>query len=61
MLVVHFWEVLLAACIYCGAQTQLYSSGQPVCVDCSNDLDAGRKPPSKERVAPAKAKAQANR
>lgn len=38
----------MAKCQYCGAETILYVSGAPVCVDCSNLLDAGKKPPARE-------------
>lgn len=39
----------MAACVYCGSETSLFISGRAVCLDCSNDLDAGRKPPSREQ------------
>jgi hypothetical protein len=35
----------MAKCKYCGAETVLYISGAPVCVNCSNLIDAGKKPP----------------
>jgi len=30
------------ACVYCGNETELYIIGRPVCIRCSEDLDAGR-------------------
>jgi hypothetical protein len=38
----------MAKCKYCGAETILYVSGVPVCVGCSNLIDAGKKPPARE-------------
>jgi len=38
----------MANCVYCGADTILYVNGRPVCVRCSDEIDAGRKPPSRE-------------
>jgi hypothetical protein len=38
----------MAKCVYCGTDTQLYCNGVPVCVQCANDLEAGRKPPSRQ-------------
>lgn len=37
----------MAACAYCGAETELYSSGVPICVKCSDERDskASKKPP----------------
>jgi len=34
----------MAKCIYCGSDTHLFSNGVPICMPCSNDLEAGRKP-----------------
>jgi len=36
-------------CVYCGADTQLYASGVPICVQCAEDLEAGRQPTLRER------------
>lgn len=38
----------MANCIYCQAETILYVNGRPICLSCSDDIDAGRKPPSRE-------------
>ncbi len=38
----------MAKCKYCGADTILYVSATPVCVNCSNLIDAGREPPARE-------------
>ena len=38
----------MAKCKYCGAETILYVSGTPVCVNCSDLIDAGKKPPGRE-------------
>ena len=46
----------MAKCVYCGAETQLYSSGVPVCLACAEDPDAGRKLPSREEGEPSKQK-----
>lgn len=35
----------MAACAYCGAETQLYDNGVPVCLKCSEEREAKRKPP----------------
>jgi hypothetical protein len=35
----------MAHCCICGAETQLYSSGSPVCIVCSETNEARRKPP----------------
>lgn len=39
----------MAKCKYCEAETILYLSGAPVCVNCSDLIDAGKKPPARER------------
>jgi hypothetical protein len=38
----------MAACAYCGAETQLYSSGVPICLKCSDEREkkASKKPPA---------------
>lgn len=38
----------MSKCSYCETETILYVNGRPVCLSCSDDLDAGRKPPSRE-------------
>lgn len=38
----------MAPCVYCAADTQLYLNQKPICLDCADDLEAGRKPPSRE-------------
>ena len=42
----------MAKCIYCGADTCMYVSEAPVCVRCSDEVDAGRKPPAPAREEP---------
>jgi len=39
----------MAKCAYCGAETKLFFNQVPVCLACSKDLEAGRKPPSSDR------------
>jgi len=34
----------MAQCVYCGAETQLHVNECPICVRCSDELDAGRQP-----------------
>lgn len=36
-------------CIYCGAETQLYDNGRPICLKCAADLEKGRKPATSQR------------
>lgn len=38
----------MAACTYCGAETQLYENGVPICLKCSDEWDskAKKKPPA---------------
>jgi hypothetical protein len=38
----------MAACAYCGAETELYESGVPLCVKCSDEREskAKKKPPA---------------
>ena len=31
----------MAKCVYCQTETILYVNGRPVCLSCSDDLDAG--------------------
>ena len=33
----------MAKCTHCGSETELYSSGVPICVTCSHDRDSKRK------------------
>ena len=41
----------MARCIYCRSDTYLFSNGVPICTQCSNDLDAWRKPDFREPSA----------
>lgn len=34
----------MAACAYCGAETELYENGVPICLKCSDEREAKRKP-----------------
>ena len=36
----------MAKCTDCGSETELYSSGVPICVTCSDAREAKRKPPA---------------
>src|SRR3954447_15870673 len=36
----------MAECVYCKAETQLYSNGVPICVQCSEVRENRRKPPN---------------
>ena len=38
----------MAKCTHCGSETELYSSGVPICVTCSHDRDSKRKPAEPE-------------
>src|SRR5579863_3023757 len=38
----------MAQCVSCRAETQLYHSGVPVCVRCSEERESKRKPPTSE-------------
>src|SRR5258708_4470889 len=35
---------MMTPCGYCGAETQLFANGQPICLDCADDHCRGRKP-----------------
>jgi hypothetical protein len=39
----------MAKCTDCGSETELYSSGVPICVKCSDAREAKRKPPATEQ------------
>ena len=39
----------MAACAYCGAETELYENGVPICLKCSDAREAKRKPPATEQ------------
>ena len=41
----------MAACAYCGAETELYESGVPICLKCSDQREskASKKPPGSDR------------
>jgi len=36
----------MAKCVYCGSETELFDSGTPICVQCSEEREAKRKPPA---------------
>ena len=38
----------MAACAYCGAETELYENGVPICLKCSDERDSkvSKKPPA---------------
>ena len=41
----------MAACSHCGAETELYDSGVPICIKCSNVRDnASKKPPASSQT-----------
>lgn len=42
----------MAACAYCGAETELYVNGVPVCLKCSEERDnrASKKPPTSSKT-----------
>jgi hypothetical protein len=44
----------MAECSYCGKETDLYVSNVPMCVECHDDLTAGRKPPNHHDKEPEK-------
>jgi hypothetical protein len=37
-------------CAKCGAETQLYESGNPICVKCSEEIDAARKQIARDKM-----------
>jgi len=39
----------MAKCIDCGSETELYSSGVPICPACSDARETKRKPPATEQ------------
>ena len=39
----------MAKCTDCGSETELYSSGVPICPKCSDTREAKRKPPATEQ------------
>jgi hypothetical protein len=39
----------MAKCIKCGAETQLYDAGVPICINCSDQLEARRTERERER------------
>ena len=41
----------MAACAYCGAETELYENGVPICLKCSDEREgkAQRKPPGSDQ------------
>ena len=34
----------MAECVYCGMETDLHINETPICVRCSNELEAGSQP-----------------
>ena len=45
-------DMLVARCIHCEADARWYIDGIPVCRFCMKELQAGRKPPSREQGTP---------
>ena len=39
----------MAPCACCGAETELYENGVPICLRCSDERQAKRKPPATEQ------------
>src|SRR5258708_38805699 len=39
---------MMTPCGYCGAETQLFVKGQPICLDCADDHYRGKKPSANE-------------
>jgi hypothetical protein len=35
-------------CSRCGAATQLYENGTPICIECAKEIDAARKRTARE-------------
>ena len=48
MFFVLSYDVAMAKCSYCGKETILHDRGTPLCVECSDLLDAGKKPVKRE-------------
>ena len=36
----------MAKCVYCGSETELFDGGVPICLKCSEEREAKRKPPA---------------
>jgi len=43
----------MASCEYCGAETSLFLSGVPICIQCADDIDDGHRPPYNRERKPA--------
>jgi hypothetical protein len=41
------YRTIMAKCVYCDANTEMYVLDSPVCVECSDLIEAG-KPPQKK-------------
>jgi len=41
----------MATCVYCGAETKLHVTGRPVCANCDETTQQGKKPGTRERAA----------
>jgi hypothetical protein len=39
----------MARCVYCTAETEMYVSHVPICLNCSEQREEKRKPPSREQ------------
>jgi hypothetical protein len=39
----------MAECAYCKAETELHNNGVPICLKCSDDQEAKRKPPATQQ------------
>jgi hypothetical protein len=39
----------MAACAHCGAETELYNNGVPICLKCSDVQEPKRKPPATQQ------------
>jgi hypothetical protein len=42
----------MAKCAKCGAETELFDRGVPICTACSDAMEAKRNPPSDGKVLP---------
>jgi hypothetical protein len=38
----------MAKCFFCGRVTVMYVAGEPVCLECSEIIDSGKKPGRRE-------------
>jgi len=43
----------MAACAHCGAETELYENGVPICLKCADERQPKPKPPNSDQIRTA--------